>query len=154
MTPDEQAALCAEHADQIDMQDYNNNSTILAATESLERATVQSMKGIVPGKVEECSGGQTVQTYVKLDCLQTAFSTTQTADGKLTVNNADGSTTEAKIDPTNGKLDESVDIKTTNTDGSQNTKPANPENTSTQPTYTPPPSADNPNPSPQPSGCA
>ena len=66
----------------------------------------------------------------------------------------EGRQPEAEIDPTNGELDESVDIKTTNTDGSQNTKPANPENTSTQPTYTPPPSADNPNPSPQPSGCA
>ena len=35
MTPDEQAALCAEHADQIDMQDFNNNSTILASTDTL-----------------------------------------------------------------------------------------------------------------------
>jgi hypothetical protein len=111
------------------------------------------MEGIVPGKVEECSGGQSVQTYVKLDCLQTTFTSTQTADGKLIINNSDGSITEAKLDPTNGKLDESVDIKTTNTDGSQNTRPSNPENTSTPPTYTPPPSSENPNPTPQPSGC-
>lgn len=152
LTPEAQADLCAEHPE-IELKDYNNDSTILAATESLEIATGQSMEGIVPGKVEECSGGQTVQTYVKLDCLQTAFTTTQTADGELTINNSDGSITEAKLDPTNGKLDESVDIKTTNTDGSQNTKPSNPENTSTPSTYTPPPSSSNPNPTPQPSGC-
>ena len=70
-------------------------------------------------------------------------------------NPATGKTTEIKDAKDDGKGNFTSGTKETiNPDGSKNTNPANPTDTTTQPTYTPPPSSENPNPTPQPSGCS
>lgn len=70
-------------------------------------------------------------------------------------NPATGKTTEIKNAKDDGKGNFTSGTKETiNSDGSKITSPANPTDTSTPSTYTPPSSSENPNPTPQPSGCS
>ena len=79
------------------------------------------------------------------------------ADGKVNLTNtSNGESFEYENNNETGKP-ASDTVTKTNSDGSKNTYPTDSADTSTQPTYTPPPSQENPNPQPQPSvpgGCS
>lgn len=119
--------------------------------ENGEKANVKT------GLVETTSDGKTHVPYYDADTgeyLGEMVYDPETGEWNGSVKNpATGKTTEVKDAKDDGKGNFTSGSKeTSNPDGSKNTAPTNPEDTSTPSTYTPPPTSQNPNPQPQPSG--
>ena len=154
MTPDQQKDAAKEADPNCEIEERNNTNSVLTEKKDLD-AVLQgdyNVDNLIP-KAENCEGGQTKVEYYDKTTGKKVLDGTIGTDGKVKLTATDGTTYEYTNNNKTGESDKTVSSEKTNPDGSKNTKPSDPADTSTPSTYTPPPSAENPNPSPQPSGC-
>ena len=154
MTPDQQKDAAREADPNCKIEERNNTNSVLTEKKDLD-AVLQgdyNVDNLIP-KAENCEGGQTKVEYYDKTTGKKVLDGTIGTDGKVKLTATDGTTYEYTNNNETGESDKTVPSEKTNPDGSKNTKPSDPADTSTPSTYTPPPSAENPNPSPQPSGC-
>lgn len=154
MTPEEQKNTAKEADPECEIEEHNNTNSVLTSKEDLDAALQgdYDVGDLIP-KAENCEGGQTKVDYYSKTTGKKVLDGTIGADGKVTLTATDGTKYEYTNDNETGRSDKTQPSEKTNPDGSKNTAPTNPEDTSTPSTYTPPPTPENPNPQPQPSGC-
>lgn len=157
MTPEQQRDAAKEADPDCEIKELNNTNSVLTAKEDLDAALQgdYDVDNLIP-QANNCDGGQTEVTYYDKTTGQKVLEGTIDANGETTLTATDGTTYEYTNNNETGRADKTQPSEKTNPDGSKNIKPTNPEDTSTQSLYIPPPSSSNPNPTPQPSnpgGC-
>ena len=144
MTPEQQKDTAKEIDPDCEIEEHNNTNSVLTAKEDLAAALQgdYDVSDLIP-KAENCEGGQTTVEYYSKTTGEKVLEGTIGADGKTTLTATDGTSYEYTNNNETGRSDKTQPSEKTNPDGSKNTQPTNPENTSTPSTYTPPPSSEN-----------